>query len=128
MKPAAIIRRSLIWYRRTHLGVILGSAVATTILVGALAVGDSVRFSLNRLTALRLGTTEYALAAGDRFVRAHVDRESLVWMVSADGRSPKFGAVAGIAGRGKRTHVHGIDHRLVECTVAAVAALGPDDG
>ena len=46
MKSRTLIKRSLRYHWRSHLGVVLGAAVATAVLVGALAVGDSVRYSL----------------------------------------------------------------------------------
>ena len=45
--------QSLWFHRRSHLGVVLGAAVATTVLVGALVVGDSVRWSLRRMALAR---------------------------------------------------------------------------
>ncbi len=70
MNTWQFIKRSLIFYRRMHLGVLLGTALCTAILVGALTVGDSVRYSLQSMTRARLGKTEYALSAGDRFFRS----------------------------------------------------------
>ena len=67
MRYLRIVVRSLYHYRRTHLGVVLGTAVATAILVGALVTGDSARGSLQRLVYERLGSTEYALQGDDRF-------------------------------------------------------------
>jgi putative ABC transport system permease protein len=64
------IKSSLWFYRRTHLGLLLGVALSTAIIVGALVIGDSVRLSLLRLVVDRLGKTEYALDSGDRFFRA----------------------------------------------------------
>lgn len=66
MKIHKYILKSLIYYRRTHLGVVLGTAISTAILVGALIIGDSVRFSLKQLVFDRLGLTKYALDSGDR--------------------------------------------------------------
>jgi putative ABC transport system permease protein len=43
--------------------------ISTAILVGALVVGDSVRYSLRKIVFDRLGTTEFALSSGDRFFR-----------------------------------------------------------
>ena len=43
------MRRSLIHFWRINLAVLLGAAVATAVLTGALLVGDSVRGSLRRL-------------------------------------------------------------------------------
>jgi ABC-type lipoprotein release transport system permease subunit len=61
---------SLRFHRRTHLGVALGAAVAATVLIGALMVGDSVRHSLTRLTLSRLGGSEFVLTARERFFHA----------------------------------------------------------
>ena len=70
-----LIRRGLVFYRRTHLWVILGTMVSTTILVGALIVGDSVRYSLQQIVFDRLGKTEFALTSGDRFFRTQIADE-----------------------------------------------------
>ncbi len=67
MSLARLVLRSLSYYWRTHLGVVAGAAVATAILVGALAVGDSVRYSLRELSLARLGETRLAMQTGDRF-------------------------------------------------------------
>ena len=69
MNLARLVTRSLRFHWRSHLGVVLGSAVAATVLVGALAVGDSVRWSLERMAGARLGNTHLALVGGDRFFR-----------------------------------------------------------
>ncbi|MBM4163950.1 MAG: FtsX-like permease family protein [Lentisphaerae bacterium] len=61
---------SLRFHRRTLLGVVLGTAVAATVLIGALMVGDSVRYSLTRLTLSRLGGSDFVLVAPERFFRA----------------------------------------------------------
>lgn len=61
------MRQSLIYYWRIHLGLLLGSAVATTALTGALLVGDSMRGSLRDLALERLGRIDYALLAAHFF-------------------------------------------------------------
>ncbi len=61
---------SLRFHRRTHLGVALGAAVAATVLIGALMVGDSVRYSLTRQTLSRLGGSDFVLVARERFFRS----------------------------------------------------------
>ena len=61
------MRRSLIHYWRVHLGLLLGTAVATTALTGALLVGDSMRGSLRDLALERLGSIDYALLAAHFF-------------------------------------------------------------
>lgn len=60
--------RSLWHYRRSHLGVVAGTIVGATVLLGALFAGDSVSSALKRLASLRVGQAEYVLTAGDRFV------------------------------------------------------------
>lgn len=54
-------------YRRSHLPVMLGVAVATAVLTGALLVGDSVRGSLRGLTLERLGRIDQAVVAQQPF-------------------------------------------------------------
>src|SRR5512139_293716 len=51
------------------MGVVLGAAVGTAALVGALLVGDSVRGTLVRRALQRLGPVHYALHTPDRFFR-----------------------------------------------------------
>lgn len=58
--------RSLGYYRRSHLCVTLGVLVSTAILTGSLMVGDSVRYSMDRIVVNRLGRAEFALGGGDR--------------------------------------------------------------
>jgi len=55
MTAATLIRRSLWHYRRAHLGVAAGAATAAAVLIGALAVGDSVRYTLRRQGRARIG-------------------------------------------------------------------------
>jgi ABC-type lipoprotein release transport system permease subunit len=67
-----LVKSSLCFYWRTNTGVFLAAVVATAILVGALLVGDSVRYSLKRLVTVRLGKVELALAGQNRFFRAEL--------------------------------------------------------
>ena len=62
-----LVIRSLRFHWRSHVGVVLGAAVATAVLVGALVIGDSVRWSLRRMALERIGKTDLALVAPDRF-------------------------------------------------------------
>ncbi len=62
-----LIAGSLRHYWRTHLGVLLGAALGTTVLLGALLVGDSVRASLLQMAQARLGQVSAALLGNDRF-------------------------------------------------------------
>src|SRR6185503_12407450 len=58
--------RSLRFHARQHVGVLLGTAVAATVLIGALIVGDSVRGSLREMALSRLAGNDIALDARDR--------------------------------------------------------------
>ena len=62
--------RSLAFYRRSHALVLAGTLLATAILVGALLVGDSIRFSLTQSALLRLGKIQTALDSRGRFFPA----------------------------------------------------------
>jgi putative ABC transport system permease protein len=61
--------RSLLFFWRTNLAVVLGAAVGAAALTGALIVGDSMRASLQEVAVGRLGRVDYALLA-PRFFRA----------------------------------------------------------
>ncbi len=66
MTLGTLIRRSLRFHARAHLGVLLGATVGSAVLIGALLVGDSVRESLREMALVRLGKVDYAMATGDR--------------------------------------------------------------
>ena len=61
-----LIRRSLRFHTRTHLGVVLGAAIGSAALIGALVVGDSVRGSLRQRALDRIGKAQYLLESSDR--------------------------------------------------------------
>ncbi|MFM7805210.1 MAG: hypothetical protein ACKPGK_12030, partial [Verrucomicrobiota bacterium] len=62
--------RSLSFHAGAHLGVVLAAAVAATVLVGALTVGDSVRETLRRRALDRIGKAHHVLDGGDRYFGA----------------------------------------------------------
>ncbi|MGC8988583.1 MAG: FtsX-like permease family protein, partial [Verrucomicrobiia bacterium] len=66
------ILRSLVHYAGEHAGTLIGAAIGSAVLVGALVVGDSMRASLRRLTELRLGKVDLVLRTGDRLFRAGI--------------------------------------------------------
>jgi putative ABC transport system permease protein len=116
MTPFTLILRSLAFHLRSHLGVVLGAAIGSAALIGALVVGDSVRISLREMALARLGQTELALTAGDRFFRNALAAEmqsavapelgvKLAAAVQLDGTA---NAVDGTA-RANRVQVLGVD-------------------
>lgn len=67
-----LVFRNLLFFWRTNLGVMLGAACATAVLVGAMTVGDSVRLSLHEQALARIGKVDAALIAGDRHFRTQL--------------------------------------------------------
>ena len=75
MRSLSLIARSVRFYWRTHLSVVLAAAVTSAVLVGALTLGDCVRYTLGDLAAKRLGGVHYALGGQDRFFRTELAGE-----------------------------------------------------
>lgn len=69
MKKSRLIFRNLWFYRKPYLTVLAGATISIAVLTGALAVGDSVRYSLKKLTDVRLGKTRFVLQSKDHFFR-----------------------------------------------------------
>jgi putative ABC transport system permease protein len=70
-----LVKNNLVFYWRTNLGVLLAVVVSAAILTGALVVGDSVSYSLQRMVKARLGKTTLALVPQNRFFRAELANE-----------------------------------------------------
>ncbi len=68
------LSRSLVYYWRTNLAVIVGVAIAVSVLSGALLVGGSVRQSLRELIYQRLGATDYLISSEQFFHENLADR------------------------------------------------------
>ena len=67
MRTGTLVRRSLTYYWRTNLLVVLGVATAVAVLAGALVVGDSVRASLRDLVLNRIGRTDTVVSGAGFF-------------------------------------------------------------
>ncbi|VGO17533.1 hypothetical protein PDESU_06130 [Pontiella desulfatans] len=61
------VLRSLRFYWRSHVGVLLGAALAAAVLTGSLLVGDSVDGSLRKFALQRLGGIGHAMHTPNRF-------------------------------------------------------------
>jgi ABC-type antimicrobial peptide transport system permease subunit len=113
MSSARLLLRNLHYHWRGNLAVLLGVAVGTAVLTGALLVGDSLRGSLRDLTLERLGWVDHALVTGRFF------REALAGDVPAGRVSPGIllqGAATAHGREGSQDHVR----RAQQVTVLAV--------
>jgi len=66
MNSFRLLLRSVLHHRRTHLGLVAGTALAAAILTGALVVGDSVDHTLSTFAVQRLGRAELAITSGGK--------------------------------------------------------------
>src|SRR4051812_3967342 len=100
MTLRTFIFRSLRFHARSHLGVMIGAAIATAALTGALLVGDSMRASLRQRALGRLGWVRFAMAPQDRFFSTNL----LNNFVPGAAIPPEFASIAlslpGTAARG----------------------------
>ena len=110
-----LVRRSLRFHARAHLGVVLGAAVGSAALIGALVVGDSVRGSLEQMAMARLGKIQLALASNDRFFRGRLadDLQLILRQPVAPALQVSGMAVSSDASaRANRVQVLGVDDRF----------------
>jgi putative ABC transport system permease protein len=70
MSPFRLAAKSLRYYWRTSLSVVLAVTVAAGVLTGALVVGDSVQYTLRRAVGLRLGQSAFAVVPQNRYFRS----------------------------------------------------------
>ncbi len=107
--------RSLAFYRKTHVWVVLGTMASTAVLVGALVIGDSVRQSLEKIVFDRLGKTEFALSSGDRFFRSRMADDLAVSLNTAVAPLLQTRGIAIASGgksRANNVQVVGVDTRF----------------
>ena len=137
MKASTLVVRGLRHYRRTHLGVLIGCALSTAVLAGALFVGDSVRLSLKRSALARLGPVVSAMETGDRYFR-----DDLPARLGSGAAALRVRGMALKAGGGQvnRVELYGVDGRFLgrpappagqvalgERLAAAIGAKAGDD-
>ena len=95
MRARTLLARSLRYYWRSNVAVVLGVAAAAAVLGGSLVVGDSVRGSLAATALARLGQTTHAVESAGYFrdalatelEAAHVDAlaRQIRWSGSEEG-------------------------------------------
>ena len=98
MNSWTLIRRSLRFRARAHLGVVLGAAAGSAALIGALLVGDSVRGSLQDMVLARLGKTDAAVIGGDRLFREQLEEEMVPSDLMLHDNLPRAAAVLQLPG------------------------------
>jgi len=107
-----LIRRSLRFHWRAHLGVVLGAAVGSAALIGALVVGDSMRGGLLDSALARLGRIDVAMDGRDRFIREKLANDlgrDFAPVLRVSGSVNKSDASA----RVNRVQVLGVDPRFM---------------
>jgi ABC-type lipoprotein release transport system permease subunit len=63
----SLLKRNLFFYWKRNLAIAFGVAVCSAVIIGALMVGDSIKYNLNKIVSLRLGAITHSITAGDRF-------------------------------------------------------------
>ena len=61
--------KSIRYHRRLYTGLFLSVIVTSTIITGALLIGDSLRHTLRSLSQQRLGTSQLVMSTHDRFFK-----------------------------------------------------------
>lgn len=115
--------RGLRHYRREHAFLGAATAVAVTVLVGALVVGDSVRGSLLAAFTVRLGATDHAVLASSPFpadpetglaTRLARDSEFARRFAAAAPILRRAGTAFGPDGAPTPVTVYGVDRRFFD--------------
>ena len=118
-----LLRRNLSHYARRNLGVVLGAALCTMVLAGALHVGDSVRASLRKLAENRTGQAEGFLFMQDSYFRGALADElstelgttvAPVFFLRGTVSNPDADEEAGQLSRVPNIQVLGVDKRFFQ--------------
>ncbi|HVK57432.1 MAG TPA: ABC transporter permease, partial [Candidatus Kapabacteria bacterium] len=126
-----LARRSVAFYFKSHLGTLLGAAIATAVLTGALLVGDSVRGSLREMALSRIGRIDLALTSGDRVFRAALADELQSKLTGAQVVSafqlPATVSKPDATARANQVQVTGVEDRFWDLAKQSPGALGVND-
>lgn len=130
MNPFKFIIRSTWYYRRQHLSLFLGMAISAAVLTGALIIGDSIQFSLEKLVENRLGKTKIAVIGGSRFMDTRLASKlekcihipvSPVLMLRGIAINPESDT------RINQTSIYGIDQTFGRLYNSLLTALAEDE-
>ncbi|MGC1276345.1 MAG: ABC transporter permease, partial [Planctomycetaceae bacterium] len=103
MNTFRLLLRSLTFYWRTHVAVLLGVAAGAAVIGGALVVGDSVQASLRKMTLQRLGDVDYALSGSRFFTEVLAGRVQTELPATSD----RMTVAPALSMRGGLTHTDG---------------------
>ncbi len=109
------ILHSVRYYRNLNMTVVLGIALGTAILTGALVVGDSVQYSLKQIVMQRLGKSSRVITAGERLFSKQLARgiaKQTGVVTSSLLRSNGFGVIDGGKIRVNQLAIWGVDASL----------------
>ncbi len=117
MSLTKYILRTIRHYLKLNFTIVLGIALSTAILVGALIIGDSVRYSLQQITVQQLGKTSQVITAGERLFGTQLAEKMAAKthaQVAPVLRANGFGVVNGGELRINQLAVWGIDKAFGE--------------
>lgn len=126
MSIARWLWQSLVFYRRGSLSLLCGTALAAAILTGALAVGDSVRFTLQTQATLRLGHVRYAIDRPGRFFDADLAERLAARLQAPVAAALTTAAAVSQPDSGREAHqvrVYGVDDAFWNLTPEANIGL-----
>jgi putative ABC transport system permease protein len=119
MTRATVVRRSLAYYWRGNVAVVMGVATSVAVLAGALLVGESVRGTLRDLALSRLGATDVVVMAPGFFREALASdlQADAAFVSSFSGVAPLimfegFVTVQTTGRRAGKVRVYGVDDRF----------------
>ncbi len=107
-----LILQSIKFFKNLNFGIVLGLALGTAILTGALVVGDSVRYSLEQIVQQRLGKTSQVITAGERLFSKQLSTgisRQINTETTALLRTNGFGVIDGGASRVNQLAIWGVD-------------------
>jgi ABC-type antimicrobial peptide transport system permease subunit len=114
-----LLWKSVLYYKRVHLSVFMGTVLTSLVLTGALLVGDSVDFSLRKSATLRLGDIHYVLGAKDQLIHqglaqnlsTHLN-EPIAAILQLPGMAIRQGSTSGERSQVNQVNLLGVDEEF----------------
>lgn len=112
LTPWSLVLKSLVYYRRANLALLLSAALTCMVTTGALLLGDSIKHSLNSISRNRIGQIEWVLNSGSIFFRSELATQingTLTSRAAAIIHLPVIASSRGGQWRSNQSHVTGVD-------------------